>query len=60
MLFKNAAADSEPEPGTAGPGAEAGIKDAGQVAGGNARAGVAQRDLYSVITPGAIAARVIA
>lgn len=59
MLFENTATDRESEPGTAGPGAEAGIKDAGQVAGGNARSGVAQRDFYAVNAARVIAGRVV-
>src|SRR5208282_1242301 len=47
VLFENAAADGKSESGTARPGAESGVKDAGQIVGRNARPGVAHRDLYA-------------
>ena len=44
MLFENAMADGESESGAAGSGAESRFKDARQIAGRNARPGVANQN----------------
>ena len=56
MLFENAMADGESESGAAGPGAESRFKDARQIAGRNARPGVANHN-FDAVAPRARRAR---
>jgi hypothetical protein len=48
VLFQDAAAHSESEPGAAGPGTESRVKDVRQVSERNARPGVPHYDFHTV------------